>query len=352
MSYQPEPIIGKEFNEQVVASSIKFSYEEDYVYPQEWFHYKRFEEFLISKGFLILEYFVQSQFCSFILLQFPKISETVMIYINRTKYPIDVSTSSYKKTEIEKLKVEKHADDKIDYDNITLDGFEQSHSLDSITDTNVKQKSLVFYMKRQLSRMHYITKNIEIKPCLLMNQFFGFHDIYHMMDRTANKEFYPVISLEILFSKTFILEQNLPVFYKKFYTILNQSNWNKIQSLEISLHKLLQRIATVKKAVNTHELLEKDQGRIKTMLQKLKVQEDAIHAKRNIKSNLDSVSESYRMKQVDEEKEENDRRRKECNSISTDIKKEYDSQVFENEICFYELFDKIRDIEELIYYVS
>jgi len=345
-------IMGKEFNEQLLASTIKFSYEEDYVHPSEWFHYKRFEEFLLSRGFLILEYFVQSQFCSFILLQLPAISETVMIYINRTKYPIDVSTSSYKKTEIEKIKVEKHNDDNIDYDNITLDGFEQSHTLDSITDTNIKQKSLVYYMKRQLLRLMYITKNIEIKPCLLMNQYFGFHDIYLMRGRTASKEFYPVVSLEILFSKTFILEQNLPVFYKKFYSIVNQSNVNKIKSLEGSLQKLLERIASVKKSISTYTTLEQDQGRVRTVLQKLKTQEEALQVKRTTKTSVDSVTLSYRMKKIDEEKEEHERKRKECNSISTAIKKEYDGHVFQNEICFYELFDKIRDIEELILYIS
>ena len=58
----------------------------------------------------------------------------------------------------------------------------------------------------------YITKNIEIKPCLLMNNLLGFYDIYHIIDRPTYKEFYPVISLEMLFSKTFLLETKLLIF--------------------------------------------------------------------------------------------------------------------------------------------
>ena len=337
----------KEFNEKAVASTIKFSYEEDYVHPSEWFNCKRFEDFLISKGFLILEYFVQSQFCTFILLQLPKISETVMIYVNRSKYPINVTQSSYKKTEIEKLKVEKHMDESIDYENISLDGFEQSHSLDVIGETNSQQKSLVYYMKRQLSRLMYITKNIEIKPCLVMKHYFGYHDIYHMMDRTYNKEFYPVVSLELLFSKTFILEQNLPVFYKKFYSIINQSNWNKLQSLEASLNNILNKIQTVKYSSELYSTLEKDQVRVKTLLLKIVQKDEENMIEKSKPKTNDPISDSYHMKRLDEEKIENDRRRRECNSVYMDIKKEYDQHVFDNEICFYELFNKIKDIEEL-----
>ena len=62
---------------------------------------------------------------------------------------------------------------------------------------------------------------------------------------------------------------------------------------------------------------------------------------RNTKTNTDPVQTSYRMKELNEEKEENEKKQRECNSISTDIRKEYDSHVFENEICFYELFDKL-----------
>ena len=346
------PLNEKEFNEKIVASSIKFSYEDDYVYPAEWFNCKRFEDFLISKGFLILEYFVQSHFCSFILLQMPKISETVMIYVNRTKYPINVTQSSYKKTEIEKLKVERQIEDQIDYENISLDGFEQSHSLDRIGDTNSQQKSLSYYIKRQLSRMMYITKNIEIKPCLLMKQFFGFHDIYHMIDRMFTREFFPVISLEILFSKTFILEQNLPVFYNKFYSIINQSNVNKIQSLEISLSKLMSKIRTIKDSSTFYSTLERDQIRVKSILFKLIQKEEENQTERQTTSIPDPIASSYHMKRLDEEKLENDRRRRECNSIYMDIKKEYDYHVFENEICFYELFDKIKDIEDLVLHMS
>ena len=332
---------------------MKFSYEEDYVHPNEWYNSRRFEDFLLNKGFLILEYFVQSQFCSFILLQMPKISETVMVYVNRTKYPIDVHTSSYKKTEIEKLKVEKHIDDQIDYENITMDGFEQPHTLDVMGDTNIQQKSLVYYMKRQLSRLMYITKNIEIKPCLIMNQFLGFHDIYHMTNRDNSiKEFYPVISLEILFSKTFLMEQNLPVFYNKFYSIVNQSNWNKIQSLEISLTKLLERIKQSKLSITTHKNLEHDQLRVKNILVKLKQKEDNNAADRNAKLSFDPITTSYHMKRLDEEKKLNEAQRRDCNSIYADIKKEYDQNVFKNEICLYELYDKINDMEQLLKYIQ
>jgi len=275
-----------------------------------------------------------------------------MVYVNRSKFPINVQTSSYKKTEIEKLKVEKNIDEQIDYENITMDGFEQSHTLDVMGDTNVQQKSQVFYMKRQLSRLMYITKNIEIKPCLLMNQFLGFNHIYHMTDRVSDKEFYPVISIELLFSKTFMLEQNLPVFYNKFYSIVNQSNWNKIQSLEGSLMKLLDRIKQVKLTVMSQKTLENDQMRVKQVLNKLKQKDDLNQSNRTNKLSTDPVSASYYLKKLDEEKRDTEEKRRDCNSIYSDIKKQYDHHVFQNEICFYELFDKIKDIEQLVRYMQ
>ena len=302
---------------------------------------------------MILEYFVQNKLCSFILLQLPYISESMMVYVNRKKYPIDVSNSSYPKTNIEKLKVDKLPEDRLDYENITLDGFDIQHSLDVMDDTNVQQKSLAYYLRRQLSRLMYITKNIEIKPCLIMGHLLGFHDIYHINDRPLTKEFFPVISLEILFSKTFVLEQNLPVFYKKFYSIVNQSNINKMNSLEDSLVKLVLKIKAVKSKLIQQMTLETDQTRVKNILFRLQIEEqNIVREKEKPPSTYDPVGQSYNTKRLDQEKQTIDIRRHECNQIYMEIKRSYDHFVFENEISFYELYNKIQDMEELIKYLE
>jgi len=276
-----------------------------------------------------------------------------MVYVPRNKYPIDVTTSSYKKTKIEKIKVDHIEDDVMDYENIVLDGFNIHHSLDVMGDTNIQQKNLAFYMKRQLSRLMYITKNIEIKPCLLMNQLFAFYDVYHIMERPVGKEFYPVISMEILFSKTFMIEQNLPVFYRKFYNILNQSNVNKLNSLQISLVKLIERIELVKKKSKDNMSLEEDQTRVKTILSKVNEKDTFLRKEREKPAAIyDPVGHSYQMKRIDEELGENERRRSDCNRIYMEIKREYDHFVFENEISAYELYNKIRDVEQLLSYLK
>ena len=336
----------------LVVVPSKYAYLQEFEIPSEFFSSKRFEEFIISKGFMILEYFVQQRFCLFLLLQLPEISETVMVSINRQKYPIDVSTSSYKKTEIERIKVEKDNDELLDYENVTLDGFELHHTLEVMGDTNVQQKNLAYYIKRQLLRFTYITKNIEIKTGIIMNQILGVNDtIYHLIERTSSKEFYPVITLEILFSKTFMLSQNLPVFYKKFYHIVNQSNVNKINSLENSLLHLLQHIKVSKTKFVQHMTLENDQQRVKNILLKISENERRIESERLIKS-IDPITASFHAKRLDQEKKEHEEKRTECNTIYMEIKREYDQHVFNNEIAFYELFSKIQDIESLLSFIQ
>ncbi len=344
---------GRDFDASLLTTSSKYTYDEEGPPSTEYYNSRRFEEFILNKGFLILEYFVQNKLCSFILLQLPYISESMMVYVNRKKYPIDVSNSSYPKTQIEKLKVDKLHEDRLDYENITLDGFDIQHSLDVMDDTNVQQKSLAYYLRRQLSRLMYITKNIEIKPCLIMSHLLGFHDIYHINDRPLSKEFFPVISLEILFSKTFVLEQNLPVFYKKFYSIVNQSNINKMNSLEDSLVKLVLKIKDVKSKLIQQMTLESDQTRVKNILFRLQVDEQNImKEKEKPPSTYDPVGQSYNTKRLDQEKQNIDIRRHECNQIYMEIKRAYDHFVFENEISFYELYNKIQDMEELIKYLE
>jgi hypothetical protein len=343
---------GKYFDESILFTAAKYSYDDDGTIPTEYYSSKKFEDFILSKGFLILEYFIQSKLCSFILLQLPFISETVMVSINRSKYPIDVTNSFYKKTSIEKIKMDPIFEERNDYDNITLEGFDMNHQLDVIVDTNVKQKSLVYYLQRQIKRLMYITKNIEIKPCILLDHLLGFHDMYHVIDRVPTKEFYPVISLETLFSKTFILEQNLPVFYKKFYQIVNQSNINKMSSLENSLLTIVNDIKKIKSKIHTYSELEFDKKRIKEILFKLKDKEDSILIERNTPQPVyDPISLSYKTKRLDQEQLLINDRRSECNKIFMEIKREYDNHVFENEICFYELYNKIQDIEDLFGYL-
>jgi hypothetical protein len=98
---------GRDFDASLLTTSSKYTYDEEGPPSSEYYNSRRFEEFILNKGFLILEYFVQNKLCSFILLQLPYISESMMVYVNRKKYPIDVSNSSYPKTNIEKLKVDK-----------------------------------------------------------------------------------------------------------------------------------------------------------------------------------------------------------------------------------------------------
>jgi hypothetical protein len=278
----------------------------------------------------------------------------MMVYINRKKFPIHVGDSSYKKTTLEKLKIEKCEDDTFDYENMTLTGFDLSHSLDTIKETNQQQKSLAYYVYRQISRMMYVTKNIEIKPCILLNGIFGFYEIYHMPERKPSKEFYPVISLETLFSKTFLLEQNIPVFYNRFYSIMNQSNRNKMEYLDSSLKTFMKKIEMLRSEVKSLQTKDLDKARVKSIVEKLDQRVASLHAeKKAVRETVsDRVAQAYQIKKLDEQHTHTDLKKAECNALYADIKKEYDQHVFQHELMFHELYYKIRDMESLLRYLQ
>jgi len=143
------------------------------------------------------------------------------------------------------------------------------------------------------------------------------------------------------------------VFYKRFYSIVNQSNINKMNSLETSLFKMMDNIKKIKLKIMDHMTLEKDQLRIKNILTKLK-ENDGVIAKERAKPQrgaYDPIHMSYVTKKLDQDQAENDQRRTECNTIYMDIKKEYDQFVLNNEISFYELYNKIQDMEDLFQYL-
>lgn len=344
---------GKNFDEEVMKNKFKYEYEqEEEEEPEEFYNSKRIEEFINEKGFMLLEYFTVGRFCSFILIQLPTICETVMIYINRHRFPIDVSGSMYRKTALEKLKVDKVDQDTNDYENMSLPGFDSTHVIDKMTDTNKQQKNLTYYVHRQISRLLYITQNIEIKPCILLNGVFGFYEMYHMPNRLHSKEFYPVISLEILFSKTFMLEKNIPVFYQKFYTILNHSNRNKLEYLMNSLSSAMEKIRLIRVDMQKLQTKEKDKDRIKQLVKHIEQRTIQVDQSRATLSSTDVVSHSYQTRKMNEEIASLERKREECNILYTDVKKVYDRDVFDQEITLHELYYKIRDIEELIDYLQ
>jgi hypothetical protein len=345
----------KDFDEKLLESKFQYVYDqEDEEQPEEYYSSKKIEEFILSKGFMILEYFIVNGMCSFILIQLPSICETMMVYVNRKKFPIQVADSSYQKTVLEKLKIEKCEEDTHDYENMTLTGFDLPHTLDTIKETNKQQKSLAYYIYRQISRMMYITKNIEIKPCILLNGIFGFYEIYHMPDRKRNKEFYPVISLESLFSKTFLLEQNVPMFYKRFYSIMTQSNRNKMEYLENSLRSILRKIDTLRSELKELQTKDTDKHRVKALVERLDQRAIQIEAekKTTLETAVDRVAQSYQIKRLDEQRSQIETKKTECNTLYTEIKKAYDEHVFQHELMFHELYYKIGDMEELLKYLE
>jgi hypothetical protein len=352
LTQQPQP---KEIDDTLLHSKFQYVYDtEEDVEPAEYFSSKKVEEFILGKGFMILEYFVVHDLCAFILIQLPAICETMMVYVNRKKFPIKVSDSSYKKTALEKLKIEKCEDDTYDYENMTLNGFDLSHTLDTIKETNQQQKSLAYYVYRQISRMMYVTKNIEIKPCILLHNIFGFYEVYHIPDRKPSKEFYPVISLETLFSKTFLLEQNIPVFYQRFYSIMNQSNRNKMEYLESSLNEILKKMDSLRVEVKSLQTKDTDKQRVKTIVDRLdKRTEEIAREKTSILETVaDRVAQSYQIKRLDEQHSQIDLKKAECNALYSEIKREYDKHVFQHELMFHELYYKIRDMEALLKYLE
>jgi hypothetical protein len=344
-----------DFDEKLLQSKFQYMYdnEEDEI-PTEHFSSKKIEEFILSKGFMILEYFLVHDLCTFILVQLPAICETMMVYINRKKFPIVVADSSYQKTALEKLRIEKCEDDTNDYENMTLSGFDLNHTLDTIKETNQQQKSLAYYIYRQISRMMYVTKNIEIKPCILLNGIFGFYEIYHMPERKLAKEFYPVISLETLFSKTFLLENNIPVFYKRFYGIMNQSNRNKMEYLESSISSILKKMETLRKEMADLQKKDTDKQRVKSIVERLdkRVVEIGEEKKSILEEVQDRVTQSYQIKNLDDQTNKIDLRKAECNALYSEIKREYDQNVFHHELMFHELYYKIRDMESLLSYLN
>jgi hypothetical protein len=295
---------------------------------------------------------VVKELVSFVLIQLPRIGETLMVYINRQKYPINVSGSKYRKTELERLRLDKIEHDTNDYENISMTGFDVAQSLDKIEDTNQRQKSLAYYVQRQIARMMYVTQNIEIKPCLLTNGIFGFYDVYHIVGRPMGNEFYPVISLEILFSKTFLLEQNIPVFYDKLYAIMNQSNRNKMEYLQASLRALHQQIDAFRQNDRERAVKEGDKQRIKHVLRKIDDKQLRLEDQRRGLDGKDRVTESYTTRRLNEQHEQWEDKRAECNSLYTQVKKEYDRDVFVNEVFFHEMYYKIRDIETMMEYLK
>jgi hypothetical protein len=345
--------VGRDFDESVLRSKFQYAYEDDREsVPSEQYNSKRIEQFILDKGFMILEYFVVHDLCSFILVQMPAIGETMMVYVNRQKYPINVSGSAYPKTDLERLKLEKNDGDTNDYENISMKGFDVAHSLDRISDTNGRQKSLAYYVQRQVQRMMYVTQHIDIKPCILLNGIFGFYDTYQIVRRPVSSEFYPVISLEILFSKTFLLEQNIPVFYSKLYSIMNQSNRNKMEYLLSSLRSLGDRIERFKRDDAERDEKERDKGRIKAILSKLGGKQVGIEAERAKMRGEDRIAESYATRRLNDEWSQWEGKRVECNSLYGQIKREYDKDVFMSEVFFHELYYKIRDMEQMIEYLD
>jgi hypothetical protein len=344
---------GKNFDESLMKHKFNYEYDQDGEdEPTEFYNSKRIEEFILEKGFMLLEYFTVGRFCTFILIQLPNICETVMVYVNRHRFPIDVSDSMYRKTSLEKLKVDKVEQDTNDYENMSLPGFDSAHLLDKMTDTNKQQKNLTYYVHRQISRLLYITQNIEIKPCILLNGIFGFYEMYHMPSRLATKEFYPVITLEILFSKTFLLEQNVPVFYQKFYTILNQSNRNKLDYLINSLATAMKKVQSIRSDMQNLSTREKDKDRIKQLVKHIEQRCLKVDQSRSSLSTTDVVTHSYQTRKLNEEKASLERKREDCNILYTDVKRVYDCDVFDQEITLHELYYKIRDIEEMIDYLQ
>ena len=344
-----------EFDEKLLQSKFQYMYDnETDDIPVEHFSSKKIEEFILSKGFMILEYFLVHDLCTFILVQLPSICETMMVYINRKKFPIIVSDSSYRKTALEKLRIEKCEDDTYDYENMALSDFDLNHTLDTIKETNQQQKSLAYYVYRQISRMMYVTKNIEIKPCILLNGIFGFYEIYHMPERKLSKEFYPVISLETLFSKTFLLENNIPMFYKRFYSIMNQSNRNKMEYLESSLSSILKKMEVLKNEMSLLHKKDSDKQRVKSIVDRLdrKVIDIGDEKKNILETVHDRVTQSYQIKNLDDQTNKIDLRKAECNALYSEIKKEYDQNVFHHELMFHELYYKIRDMESLLSYLN
>ena len=65
----------------------------------------------------------------------------------------------------------------------------------------------------------------------------------------------------------------------------------------------------------------------------------------------DPIQLSYTTKKFDQEQMENETKRSECNKIYMEIKKDYDQFVLNNEIAFYELYNKVQDVEELFQYL-
>ena len=345
--------VGRDFDESVLRSKFQYAYEDDREsIPSEQYNSKRIEQFILDKGFMILEYFVVHDLCSFVLVQMPAIGETMMVYVNRQKYPINVSGSAYPKTDLERLKLDKTDGDTNDYENISMKGFDVAHSPDRISDTNGRQKSLAYYVQRQVQRMMYVTQHIDIKPCILLNGIFGFYDTYQIVRRPVSSEFYPVISLEILFSKTFLLEQNIPVFYSKLYSIMNQSNRNKMEYLLSSLRSLGDRIERFKREDAERDEKERDKGRIKVLLAKLGQKQVGIEAERAKMRGEDRIAESYATRRLNDEWAQWEEKRVECNSLYGQIKREYDKDVFMNEVFFHELYYKIRDMEQMIEYLN
>ena len=116
---------------------------------------------------------------------------------------------------------------------------------------------------------------------------------------------------------------------------------------------MMKKIQEVKKKLSEHLQLEKDQLRVKKLLDSIKEKEIFIHAEQKKPKPIhDPIRNSYLTKKLDEDLKENEQRRGMCNSIYMQIKSEYDDYVFDNEITFYELYDKMKDIEELLQYLK
>jgi hypothetical protein len=177
-------------------------------------------------------------------------------------------------------------------------------------------------------------------------------EIYQVVGRPTSKEFYPVISLEILFSKTFLIEQNIPVFYQKFYKIINQSNQNKLDYLSNSLSSLLHKIKQMKLREKDVSLQEMDKKRVKKILLKIDDKHKLLESERDKSKHEDLVSSAYATKKINDQMDQLDDKRTECNKIYSEIKNSYDKEVIEQEITFHELYYKIKDIEEMIGYLT
>jgi hypothetical protein len=126
-----------------------------------------------------------------------------------------------------------------------------------------------------------------------------------------------------------------------------------MEYLENSLQSVLKKMEILRGEIKELQAKDNDKQRVKNIVERLDKRVVEIESeKQSVLETSDRVVQAYQIKRLDEQQQTVDLKKAECNALYSEIKKGYDQKVFQHELMCYEMYYKIRDMEELMEYLD